>query len=140
MDLSEGDFLGKMSFQCRGMCRSLFNPSLPRSHKKFSLLFAIQFSWCFFREFCIGSTYNFPLPVILSLFPSLVSAWCCIDIVKRNSVSVTHGLRHLGKLLMLKDVMWLNSNNMVLPSWQKLWLSTWVCSCKVAGQGISHIY
>ena len=42
--------------------------SLPRSHLKFSLLSAMQFSWCSFGEFCIRSlNWNF------GLFSSLVS-------------------------------------------------------------------
>ena len=45
--------------------------------------------WCKFGEFSIRSTNN-PL-IDLFLYSHHLSAWYCIDIVRRNSVLVTHG-------------------------------------------------
>ena len=61
--------------------------SHPRSHYKFSLLSAIEFSWCLFGEFGIGSTEN-PL-VDIFLYSHHLSSWF-LGFVRRNSVLVTH--------------------------------------------------
>lgn len=58
-----------------------------RSHYKFSLLSAIEFSWCLFGEFGIGSTEN-PL-VDIFLYSHHLSSWF-LGFVRRNSVLVTH--------------------------------------------------
>ena len=66
-----------------------YYPLTPRSNLYFSLLSSIPFLWCYFREFSIG-------PTNYSQFDSFhyshhLSGWYCIDIVRRNSVLVTHG-------------------------------------------------
>ena len=49
----------------------------------------IQFLWCQFGEFGIGSTYN--LLTDIFLYSHYLSPWYCIDIVRRDYVLVTHG-------------------------------------------------
>ena len=62
----------------------LLTLSLPWSHKQLSLLFTIQFLWCYDG---VGSTNN---PVIdIFLHSHHLTGWYCIDIVRRNSVLVT---------------------------------------------------
>ena len=62
----------------------LLTLSLSRSHKQLSLLFTIQFLWCYDG---VGSTNN---PIIdILLYSHHLTAWYCIDIVRRNSVLVT---------------------------------------------------
>ena len=62
----------------------LLTLSLSRSHKQLSLLFTIQFLWCYDG---VGSTNN---PVIdIFLHSHHLTGWYCIDIVRRNSVLVT---------------------------------------------------
>ena len=63
--------------------------SLSRSRNKFFLLSAMPLLWCEFGEFSIRSTF-YPLYDIL-LYSYHLSAWYCIDIVRRNFISVTHG-------------------------------------------------
>ena len=41
------------------------NPSTPRSQRKFFILSVIQFLWCYFEEFGIGSTNNYPNDIYL---------------------------------------------------------------------------
>ena len=70
-------------------CRAKSLPlSLPRSHLYFSSLSVIQFIWCYFGEFGIGSTMNTIIDIFLYSHP--LSAWFCIDIVRRKSALVTH--------------------------------------------------
>lgn len=49
----------------------------------------MQFLWFNFGEFGIASTNN-PLSNIFLYFHH-VATWCCIDILKKNSVLVIHG-------------------------------------------------
>ena len=70
-------------------CNFLLTLSLLRSHKQFPSLSAIQFSWCKFREFGTGSN-NIPL-IDIFLYSHHLSSWCCIDIVRRNSVLLNQG-------------------------------------------------
>ena len=51
------------------------------------------FLWCQFGEFGIGSTNNPPIDVFL--YSHHYYAWYCIDIVRRNSLLVTHGRKRL---------------------------------------------
>ena len=61
----------------------------PRSNLSLSLLLIIQILWCKFREFSIGLT-KYP-QIDIFLYSNHSSGWYCIDIVRRNSVLVTHG-------------------------------------------------
>ena len=63
--------------------------SCPKSVNPVSLLSSIQFIFCDFGEFGLGSTYT-PLLNIL-LYSHHLSAWYCIDVVKRNYVLVSYG-------------------------------------------------
>ena len=72
--------------------------SLPRSLKdKFSALSTIQFEWCYFREFGIGSTKN-PLIDFFSFSSSPVYSYL-IDVVRRNSVLATHGSEMVRRVI-----------------------------------------
>ena len=75
--------------QCTLHDKSSLNPLTPKIMLVILLTSAIQFLWCFFGEFGIGSSY---VPLIyIFLYSHHFSAWYCIDIVRRNSVLVTHG-------------------------------------------------
>ena len=60
-----------------------------RYHYLFSFLSAISFSLCLFREFGTGSTNHALIDIFL--YSHHLSVWYCIDIVRRNSLLVTHG-------------------------------------------------
>ena len=72
----------------KSLCWPL-NPLTPGSNLSFSLLSTIQFLKCKVKEFSIGST-NYPQTDIF-LHSHHLSGWYCNDIVRRNSVLVTHG-------------------------------------------------
>ena len=68
---------------------SSFKTLTPRPNLSFSLLSTIQFLLRQFREFGIGSI-NY-LQNDIFLYSHHLSGWYFIDIVRRNSVLVTHG-------------------------------------------------
>lgn len=60
--------------------------SLLRSHS-ISLLSAMEFLRCYFGKFDVGSIKN-PLFDLFLFFLSSLAAWYCLDVLRRNSVSV----------------------------------------------------
>ena len=68
-------------------------PFTPKISLAILLTVSIHFLWWKFKKIGIRSTYN-PLTDIF-LFSHPLSAWYCNDIVRRNSVLVTHGSKGL---------------------------------------------
>ena len=80
-------------FLCRG-CFKKVSPTFRFTSKSFhsqnlELVSALQLSFYYLEEFCIGSNIN-PLIDVL-LYSHHLSPWYCIDIVRRNSVLVIPG-------------------------------------------------
>ena len=75
--------------QCTLHDKSSLNPLTLKIMLVILLTSAIQFLWCLFGEFGIGSSC---IPIIyIFLYSHHFSAWYCVDIVRRNSILVTHG-------------------------------------------------
>ena len=77
------------SYTCTQCAHCWFNPLIFKISLVILLtvcqMILIMLVW----RICIGSTYNPLLDIFL--YSHHVSAWYCIDIVRRNSVLVTHG-------------------------------------------------
>ena len=70
------------------------NPLTPKISLEILFTVLIQFLWCCFGEFGNGSAYNsLAYNILYSLH---LSAWYCLDIVRRNSLLVTHGSQRVN--------------------------------------------
>ena len=79
--MSSTTFLRKEKNYCDSLKSFTIDKCWPltlRSHYQFSLLYAIQFLWNYFGEFCIRSTNN--LLIDMTLQSHHLSAWCCKEI------------------------------------------------------------
>ena len=75
--------------------------------------------WFQFRELSIGSITN-PL-IDIFLYSHHLSAWYCIDIVRRNSVLITHGVKGLETAWQSPTNKWFRKVphcNLIDKSWQ----------------------
>lgn len=79
------------------------NPSTPRSQRKFFILSVIQFLWCYFEEFGVGSTNNYPNDIYLYSYH--LSSCHCIFFLEQMSWSLLgfKGLRPMWHYLQLSN-------------------------------------
>ena len=71
-----------------------------------TILILVWRIWCWIHYYCNPLIYNF-------LYSHFLSAWYCIDIVRRNSVLVTRDIQEVNNIwndvLFILGVIWVNS-------------------------------
>ena len=85
--------------------------SLSRYHYLFSLLSVISFSLCLFQEFGSGSTNHALIDIFL--YSHHLFVCCCIDIIRRNSVLVTHKSSRVNTII-IRQIKYLNTSGIRL--------------------------
>ena len=85
--------------------------SLSRYHYLFSLLSVISFSLRLFQEFGSGSTNHALIDIFL--YSHHLFACCCIDIIRRNSVLVTHKSSRVNTII-IRQIKYLNTSGIRL--------------------------
>ena len=88
------------------------------------MLSAKWFSLCYFGEFGIRSIIS----PIIDIFPYShhMSAWYCIDIVRRNSILVTHGSQRVNSVYLIRNSsLSISDQNKMSPSNFNLNFNLW---------------